>query len=303
MSQEDNVKDTGQQFVDDNNDESGIKIYSLEDAEKLLNDSERLLESAEKNVDEAQTMCSRVGLSIVSSLTEDPIVISKMNSSNKLTTTQMLVTTGGHSNTDHIVPSTGDARADRINELKRNMKRQIKAFQPEDKGEERWDQPRIPFSGIRRRRITREKDLASAPPEPPSTGYFVYLLQMTYKIRYDRKVLYNRTDHDQAQITKYVSQLWGCALNKEERHRYNNFAKESRMEYDYQLRQFRATGYYIPSLRFEKMDPSRSGGGVWVKTNWEERNELEREISKYPTEAFCLKHDHRLKPLQQGTAI
>merc|ERR1712232_673930 len=126
---------------------------------------------------------------------------------------------------------------------------------------------------------------------------------MTYKIRYDRKVLYNRTDHDQAQITKYVSQLWGSALSQEERDRYNSFAKEARMEYDYQLRQFRATGGFIPSTRFEKMDPTRSGGGVWLKTNWEERNDLEREISHYPVEAFCLKHDHRLKSLQPGTAI
>ena len=147
--------------------ESGNKVYSLEDAEKLISDTENILRLTRKNLHQAKTLCSRVGLSMASTLTEEPIMVSNMNNGNNPISTPMLITTGGHSNTDHIVPSTGDPKADRINELKRSMKRQRKSFLPEYKGEDRWDMARVPHSGMRRRRIAREKDLP--------TGEFVYV--------------------------------------------------------------------------------------------------------------------------------
>lgn len=100
--------------------------------------------------------------------------------------------TGAYSNTDHYVQRTGDKRADRIAELKRHMLRRHRAMRPEDRGEERWDKPKLP--GERRRRIVREKDLDIAPPEPPATGWIAFLSQMTHKIRHDRP----KSEHDQA---------------------------------------------------------------------------------------------------------
>eukprot|EP00957_Ditylum_brightwellii_P157950 12022919-Ditylum_brightwellii.AAC.1 len=96
----------------------------------------------------------------------------------------VLSTTGGHSNTDHVVQYTGDKTADRIAEFKRALRRRARATQPEKKGEDRWDQPRV--SGVRRRRILRDKDCPSAPPEPPLSGYILFVGQMTTKMRHDR---------------------------------------------------------------------------------------------------------------------
>ena len=67
------------------------------------------------------------------------------------------MTTGGHSNTDHIIDITGDPHKDAISEYKRALMRRARAMQPEERGKERWDQPRI--VGSRRRRIVRESDL------------------------------------------------------------------------------------------------------------------------------------------------
>lgn len=100
--------------------------------------------------------------------------------------------TGAYSNTDHYVQKTGDVRADRIAELKRHLLRRHRAMRPEDRGEERWDKPKLP--GERRRRIVREKDLDIAPPDPPATGWIAFLSQMTLKIRHDRP----KGQHDQA---------------------------------------------------------------------------------------------------------
>jgi hypothetical protein len=100
--------------------------------------------------------------------------------------------TGAYSNTDHYVQRTGDRRADRIAELKRHLLRRHRAMRPEDRGEERWDKPKLP--GERRRRIVREKDLDIAPPEPPATGWIAFLFQMTHKIRHDRP----KCQHDQS---------------------------------------------------------------------------------------------------------
>jgi hypothetical protein len=68
-----------------------------------------------------------------------------------------VMTTGGHSNTDHILHITGDPSRDAISEYKRALMRRAKAMQPEERGKERWDQPRV--VGSRRRRIVRESDL------------------------------------------------------------------------------------------------------------------------------------------------
>lgn len=65
----------------------------------------------------------------------------------------------------------------------------------------RWDRPRL--IGSRRRRIMREKDLPDAPPDPPPSGYVVFVSQMTTKIRHDRPSV----QHNQSKGTCWFSVL------------------------------------------------------------------------------------------------
>eukprot|EP00980_Cylindrotheca_fusiformis_P022959 scaffold9951_cov146-Cylindrotheca_fusiformis.AAC.3 len=159
------------------------KFLTRKDANALLIESELAIQDASKHLETARELCAKAGLSV------DVLLRS---SDQVAPTVPVDGTTGGHSNTDHVVVRTGSQRTDRIAELKRNLLRRQRAMQPEHRGEDRWDKPRIP--GERRRRIVREKDLPEAPPEPPHTGFVVFVGQMTVKIRHDRP----DQPHDQA---------------------------------------------------------------------------------------------------------
>jgi len=232
----------------------------------------------------------------------------------------VLSTTGGHSNTDHIIQITGDYRADTIAEYKRKLKRRARAMQPEQRGSDRWDQPRV--HGSRRRRIVREKDLPSAPPEPPPSGYVLFIAQMTTKIRHDRPAAH----HDQIMVVKEISKIWKFVLGGAEREYYNEFAREAREEYEQQHEEFRATGAYQPSNVFTRLGSGDGLGqahghghdhdhadsdsdadadsdsdtnnvnGPWVRIARHEKNALEREISCYDTVKFPPRPEHAHKP-------
>jgi hypothetical protein len=146
-------------------------------------------------------------------------------------------------------------------------------MKPEIRGVDRWDQPRI--QGSRRRRITRDTDLPSAPPEPPGSGYVLFIGQMTAKLRHDRP----HVKHRQTDASVEISQMWKYFLSNSEREYYNDFAKEAREEYKKQLREYRATGDYTKSLRFGKME----NVGPWVHILHHEKNALEKELATYPT--------------------
>ena len=183
----------------------------------------------------------------------------------------ILETTNGHSNTDHIVAYTADEKVDKLAEYKRALQRRARAMRPEDKGEQRWDQPRV--KGSRRRRILRQKDLPCAPPEPPTSGYILFVAQMTTKLRHDRP----NVQHNQIQAVGEISKIWKYDMSEAERDYYVRFAREAREEYTYQLQEFRATGSYTHSQRFCKL----LGDGPFVRLIWEEKNELERELATY----------------------
>jgi hypothetical protein len=221
----------------------------------------------------------------------------------------ILSTTGGHSNTDHIIQITGDYRNDTIAEYKRKLKRRADAMKPEERGSVRWDQPRM--LGTRRRRIVREKDLPTAPPEPPPSGYVLFIAQMTTKIRHDRPAAH----HDQIKVIKEISKIWKFALSDLDRDYYNEFAKETREEYERQHEEFRATGAYQPSTVFTRLGGSSSSGGKdststststsngahdangpWVRIAQHEKNSLEREISTYDTVKFPPRPETAQKP-------
>jgi len=246
------------------------KLLTDKEAESLFTRCEDAIRSVASELEEATELAKTAGLSVKSDLT---------HYTENSAAAAAAATTAGHSNTDHIVVWTGDRVTDRIAELKRNMLTRIRAQQPESKGEDRWDKPRIP--GERRRRIVREKDAPGAPPEPPPTGYVAYVAQITCKIRHDRP----KERHDQARVMQEISKMWRNQLTDSERKFYSDFADEAREEYQKQHLQYRATGKYSPSETCEKLQDV----GPWVHKRPEFRNALEREISTYDTVVFPLR--------------
>jgi hypothetical protein len=170
-----------------------VKYLSRKQANALIIDSGIAIQAALEHLEQARALAAKAGLSVDSNIlptsTVDPNLPLAVND------------TGGHSNTDHVVVRTGNQRQDRLSELKRNLWRRHRAIKPENRGEDRWDKPRIP--GERRRRIVREKDSPEAPPDPPHTGYVVFVGQMTTKIRHDRP----NVPHDQARGKKREQSL------------------------------------------------------------------------------------------------
>lgn len=164
----------------------------------------------------------------------------------------------------------------------------------------------------------REKDLPEAPPEPPPTGYVVFVGQMTTKIRHDRP----NVPHDQAKgedtmilhvlcnrcarryiiishlpnsqhpvlprfvytlwhaVVQEISKIWKIGMSALDRAYYNTFAIDAKREYEQQVVEYRATGSFTPSTEFGKLE----GVNVWVRRKFQ--NGLEREISAYSTCLF-----------------
>jgi len=243
----------------------------------LFEECDNVLKNAARDMVEARELAERAGLTIDhdSSLGAAGVAAGAVAGEPQYTLEgiPVLRTTGGHSNTDHVVVSTGDPKTDRIAELKRSYQRRVRAMQPENKGEDRWDKPREP--GGRRRRIGREKNI---PPQPPPSGYVIFVAHMTTKIRHDRP----NERHNQTQVIREISKIWKFGMTEPDREYYMIFCKEAREEYEYQYKEFRATGQYTPSQKFTKMQDV----GPWVRIQWEDKNALEQEISRYDSVVF-----------------
>jgi hypothetical protein len=256
----------------------------------LLSRVDKELKGVQSDLEEAREMVTKAGLTLSDGgLSSAPAVA---GSSVVPSTT---LTTGGHSNTDHFIVRSGiDAATDRLLEYRRQyLVRRRYVEHPEQRGDDKWDQPhRIP--GARRRRIVRDKDRPAAPPEPPPSGYVVFLGQMTTKRRHDRR----DERHDQTRLVQEISRLWRHALTEEDREYYHQFCLDVRKEYRKQHLEYRATGYYTPSEHFER---NMEGTGLWLrKTN---KNRLEMEISTYDTVKFpmrppSLEEEHHRRELE-----
>jgi hypothetical protein len=109
-----------------------IKYFTRKEANVLLIESELALQTAEKHLQAARDVCSRAGMSV-----DSTIIIPRTDVTTTAPIENASSTTGGHSNTDHVVVRTGDKRKDRIAELKRNLLRRHRAMQPEHRGEDR----------------------------------------------------------------------------------------------------------------------------------------------------------------------
>ena len=178
---------------------SGNNNVDLDSYESLLAQAESEIRSTDADLDDARELMQKAGLSTEGELSQ---------------AIATAVSTGGHSNTDHRVIITGNYMQDRITELRRRYLIRKRTEQPESRGEERWDKPRV--SGERRRRIARVTDLPTAPPEPPQSGYICFLAQMTTKIRHDRP----DEPHDQSRVMSEISRMWRLALSDDEREYY-----------------------------------------------------------------------------------
>ena len=208
--------------------------------------------------------------------TTDTITHPSSSSSSLTATTTTAHTSAGFCNTDHIILTTGDARTDRVAELQRAVWTRQRAHAPEARGEERWDKPRAP--GERRRRLARHQDVPTAPPEPPPSGYILFVGHLTTKLRHDRP----HERHEQTKVVQEISILWRIGLTDADRQYYSDFSEQARAEYKQQWMEFRATGAYTPSTRFEKVP----GVNLWFRKQWEEKNALEKELASYETYSF-----------------
>lgn len=159
----------------------------LEEAKSILVDSAFVLQGAASELQRAKEVASLGGFKVDSYIIERPNAVATAaaavdgDASNPGAVVQ--TTTGGFSNTDHLISKIDDARADRIAELKRNLLRRHRKMQPENRRDERWDKPKV--QGERRRKIVLEKDQDDSPPEPPHTGWSIFVGQMTTKFRHD----------------------------------------------------------------------------------------------------------------------
>ena len=140
-----------------------------------------------------------------------------------------------------------------------------------------WDKPKLP--GERRRRIHREVDLPEAPPEPPISGFNLFVVQMTTKLRHDRGP---HVPHDQAKAVQEISNMWRMGMSDEERQYYNTCATRMKDNYEKQIIEYRATGSYTANSEFKQLPDSN----VWVKANQLLQNALEKEICGYDTVVF-----------------
>lgn len=182
-------------------------------------------------------------------------------------------TTGGHSNTDHIVFQTGDPVTDRIEELKRNhFHRTHHQQQHTESSAQKWDKPRA--AGERRRRVQRD-DL-NAPAEPPPSGYIIFVGQMTTKIRHDR----SGERHNQTAVVQEISKVWRINLSDEDQKYYHEMADYIRTEYKTQYLEYRATGSFTPSDSYKRV------GNFWTHRKKHEKNDLELELDTYDTVLF-----------------
>jgi HMG (high mobility group) box len=261
-----------------------LKRKVLARAKALIRKCDIVLKNSSRDLDDARSFLEPVGLTVDSSVLDSKFTNSDLNAvtssmSNGAAAAAVMVvlrTTAGYSNTDHVVQVTGDPRKDRLEELKRNYQRRARLALPESRSEFRWDKPKIP--GERRRRILRDKDLPQAPPEPPLTGYVIFVSQMTIKVRHDRP----DEPHQQTKVVQEISKIWRYGMSEDEREYYNSFAQEAQKEYQRMHCQYRATGKYTPSDRFEKLQ----GVGPWVRIPWHEKNALERELATYECISF-----------------
>lgn len=247
-----------------------------ERAVAILIDSDVTLQEALTELQRARELASKAGLSIESYIVKpvEPTVSDANPTTNLANATAAGGFTGGHSNTDHVVVTTGDDQIDRIAELKRNLLRRHRAMQPEQRGDERWDKPKIP--GERRRRIVREQDKKDYPPEPPITGWDVFIRQMTAKIRHDRP----DERHDQSKVLQELGKIWRIGVSDEERDYFTKFAEDAKKEFDQQVVEYRATGSYQPSKHFVRLENS----SIWTRKD--RPSPLESEISTYKTIHF-----------------
>ncbi|KAL3903531.1 MAG: hypothetical protein SGILL_010410 [Bacillariaceae sp.] len=255
----------------------------LKDAKFALKECKMLLNEVEDDLFDAKEVAALAGLSIESrivAIAADPVIKDGGDTATVTpagTAATADTTTGGFSNSDHIISATGDYRMDRISELKRFLKRRTRAMLPEHRRDERWDKPKAP--GERRRKIVLEKDLEDSPPEPPTTGWKIFLGQMTTKYRHDEGG--SSVHHDQAKALAKIAAMWRSALSDDDRDYYQNFATEAREEYKQQVVEYRATGSFTPSHRFAPIEDTN----IWVRLD--NPCELEREISAYETVKFA----------------
>ena len=91
--------------------------------------------------------------------------------------------------------------------------------------------------------------------EPPPTGYVLFVAQMTVKMRHERP----DKEHRQTEVVQQIGKVWRDRLSDTQRNYYNDTAEQIKREYQLQKMEYRATGSFRPSEKFEKMEDNCRG--------------------------------------------
>mmetsp|Transcript_26728 Transcript_26728/g.37548 ORF Transcript_26728/g.37548 Transcript_26728/m.37548 type:complete len:161 (+) Transcript_26728:556-1038(+) len=97
---------------------------------------------------------------------------------------------------------------------------------------------------------------------PPPSGYVIFVARMTTKIRHDHP----NERRNQTQVIRKISKICKFGMTEPDREYYMIFCKEAREEYEYQYKEFRATGdstFRVKILRKCKMSDPGCG---WIGT-------------------------------------
>jgi hypothetical protein len=107
---------------------------------------------------------------------------------------------------------------------------------------------------------------------------------MTTKFRHDNYQRYQNTiQHDQTKMVPEISNIWKSVLSDADRNYYHIFQRGIRQEYQQQVLEYRATGYYTPSTKYQR---NHETVGLWTHIQTCDQNALEMEIATYDTVQF-----------------
>jgi hypothetical protein len=109
---------------------------SRQQYEILIAQAESEIKSVEKDSEEAREMALKAGLTCDSDF---PKLVRQHKDG-----VRAVVSTGGNSNTNHLVVLTGTYAIHQVTELHRNLLTRSRSEQLESRGEERWDKPKVP---------------------------------------------------------------------------------------------------------------------------------------------------------------
>jgi len=113
-----------------------------------------------------------------------------------------------------------------------------------------------------RRRTNLRRYMGIGPPgRPPPSGYTVFVSQMSRQLKRLNEDLRGSGDtfwSHQPHMVRHLSTLWNEQLGEQVKNKYKKFAGEAKKDYKRMMREYEATGSYVRSNIYGKVD------GIWM---------------------------------------